>query len=93
MLGASIADTKPTLAYKSDFCVIYEVFPYTERVCTTSFPMPSKKNTPAPAFTGSEHYVATDDLKLAVNAAITLDRKSTRLNSSHTDISRMPSSA
>ena len=74
MLGASIADTKPTLAYKSDFCVIYEVFPYTERVCTTSFPMPSKKNTPAPAFTGSEHYVATDDLKLAVNAAITLQR-------------------
>ena len=26
-------------------------------------------------------------------AAIVLDRKSTRLNSSHTDISRMPSSA
>ena len=29
----------------------------------------------------------------AVNAACVLDRKSTRLNSSHTDISRMPSSA
>ena len=25
-------------------------------------------------FTGSEHYVATDDLKLAVNAAIQLQR-------------------
>ena len=28
-----------------------------------------------------------------LNAAVSLDRKSTRLNSSHTDISRMPSSA
>ena len=39
-------------------------------------------------FTGTEAYVATEDLKLAVNAAIKLqkpllDRKSTRLNSSH----------
>ena len=30
---------------------------------------------------------------LLVAAEIALDRKSTRLNSSHTDISRMPSSA
>ena len=75
------------------------------------FPVPSMK------FQGSQNYVATQDLMLAVNAAITLkrpllvkgepgtgktmlaeevsqaDRKSTRLNSSHTDISRMPSSA
>ena len=34
-------------------------------------------------------YVAT----VAFNVASWLDRKSTRLNSSHTDISRMPSSA
>ena len=27
-------------------------------------------------FEGTQAYVATDDLKLAVNAAITLDRKS-----------------
>ena len=37
------------------------------------------------------------DVPMAVNAlkkgAVDLDRKSTRLNSSHTDISRMPSSA
>ena len=80
-------------------------------------------------FQGSENYVATQDLMLAVNAAITLkrpllvkgepgtgktmlaeevaaalnmpllqwhvksDRKSTRLNSSHSQQSRMPSSA
>ena len=85
-------------------------------------------------FEGTDDYVATPDLKVAVNAAVMLrrpllvkgepgtgktvlaqeiaravnapliewnvksttkaqDRKSTRLNSSHTDISRMPSSA
>ena len=83
-------------------------------------------------FTGTKDYVATDDLKVAVNAAIVLerpllvkgepgtgktvlaleiakalntpliewhvksttkDRKSTRLNSSHRSLSRMPSSA
>ena len=50
----------------------------------------------APRFTGTDSYIATPDLMLAVNAAITLqrpllikgeqgaDRKSTRLNSSHT---------
>ena len=34
-----------------------------------------------------------DDLTLARTGLISIDRKSTRLNSSHTDISRMPSSA
>ena len=32
-------------------------------------------------------------LKQAVTRHVSIDRKSTRLNSSHTDISRMPSSA
>ena len=31
--------------------------------------------------------------RISNNGRLTLDRKSTRLNSSHTDISRMPSSA
>ena len=65
-------------------------------------------------FEGTDTYIATDDLMLAVNAALTLerpllvkgepgtgktmlaieiDRKSTRLNSSHWHVSRMPSSA
>ena len=34
-----------------------------------------------------------DPYKKAVTAMVLEDRKSTRLNSSHTDISRMPSSA
>ena len=34
-----------------------------------------------------------DDIAAAVHAGEPVDRKSTRLNSSHTDISRMPSSA
>ena len=39
--------------------------------------------------------IASDDVIVTVNYPITIssDRKSTRLNSSHTDISRMPSSA
>ena len=37
--------------------------------------------------------VAMTDVSALVDAAVLRDRKSTRLNSSHTDISRMPSSA
>ena len=37
--------------------------------------------------------VANNDRLYTISNAIGLDRKSTRLNSSHTDISRMPSSA
>ena len=38
--------------------------------------------------------VFTDaNVYLGLKVGLTLDRKSTRLNSSHTDISRMPSSA
>ena len=37
-------------------------------------------------------WIVGDELHL-VNFAVSPDRKSTRLNSSHTDISRMPSSA
>ena len=39
------------------------------------------------------YHLSKDDLYLIGSAEHTLDRKSTRLNSSHTDISRMPSSA
>ena len=40
-------------------------------------------------------FFAVDDVSFSVKKGQTLgiDRKSTRLNSSHTDISRMPSSA
>ena len=38
-------------------------------------------------------FLMTTLLMLMVGGALALDRKSTRLNSSHTDISRMPSSA
>ena len=40
-----------------------------------------------------ESWIGDDDLEAPFNAVIAGDRKSTRLNSSHTDISRMPSSA
>src|SRR5690606_18649062 len=37
-------------------------------------PMPAAQTSPASRFEGTERYVATDDLKLAVNAALTLQR-------------------
>ena len=41
----------------------------------------------------AENLDALSDCDLVIEAAVEKDRKSTRLNSSHTDISRMPSSA
>jgi len=37
-------------------------------------PAPPLSERPAPMFTGTERYIATDDLKMAVNAAVTLQR-------------------
>ena len=49
--------------------------------------------TPSGTIVGTNYpYVQKQELN-AAGAPTTLDRKSTRLNSSHTDISRMPSSA
>ena len=42
---------------------------------------------------GSQLRASVDDPRVAQGLGIPVDRKSTRLNSSHTDISRMPSSA
>ena len=44
-------------------------------------------------FTKSKSKQSVDDFTILENNTEHLDRKSTRLNSSHTDISRMPSSA
>jgi MoxR-like ATPase len=40
----------------------------------TTDPTPAGRAAPAPRFTGTQSYVATDDLKVAVNAAVTLGR-------------------
>ena len=47
--------------------------------------VPLKSNTPVPVRPGSEQYRNIP--------SVDLDRKSTRLNSSHSSVSRMPSSA
>ena len=46
-------------------------------------------------YSPKEQYVhrLNDDPELNARVQVVIDRKSTRLNSSHTDISRMPSSA
>ena len=40
-----------------------------------------------------EHYVGNENIKKAISQYLAQDRKSTRLNSSHSQQSRMPSSA
>ena len=46
-----------------------------------------------PAYNGGLFYADELLVSLKIDDEILIDRKSTRLNSSHTDISRMPSSA
>ena len=52
----------------------------------------AKKHTPWLTFAGTGYQLAIVLLSASI-LAVSIDRKSTRLNSSHTDISRMPSSA
>ena len=42
---------------------------------------------------GIEFYIPSDSVEIIKGSQVDLDRKSTRLNSSHSSVSRMPSSA
>ena len=65
------------------------LFPYT--TLFRSVGLPSSLAAPAERFEGQDGPDADDVTRMIDGRE--LDRKSTRLNSSHTDISRMPSSA
>ena len=60
---------------------------------TKASPNSRKRNrTPLPSGSNSKEFVVTFNLTLP-NFLLAIDRKSTRLNSSHLKLSRMPSSA
>ena len=90
VIGSEQGGIRPVLITSNNMCnkhsQVITVVPLSTRIF-------SKKNLPTHVFVSAAENKGIERNSLILCEQVTIDRKSTRLNSSHSRVSRMPSSA